>query len=144
MKYDLKKRSDAAKLHFVDSDGKPLAPLLVKQAFKDECDVNAILKRYRKTGVIEHVSKVAARYGDFSEFKEYREMLDTVRSADEMFFGLPAELRKRFENNPANFVEFMGNPANLNEAVELGLAIHGMEKRKPDVGVEVKTEEVKP
>lgn len=141
MKYDFKKRSDAARLHFDDSEGKPLAPVLVKQGFKQDCDINAIMKRYRKTGVLDHVSRVAARYGDFSSVVEYREALDKVLEADNAFAALPAELRKRFDNEPAKLLEFMDNPANLKEAIELGLAI---DRSKKDQGVEVKTEEVKP
>jgi hypothetical protein len=34
---------------------------------------------------------------------------------------LPAELRARFENDPAKLIEFIDNSENLDEAINLGL-----------------------
>jgi len=34
---------------------------------------------------------------------------------------LPAKIRIRFDNSPGNLVRFVGDPANLREALKLGL-----------------------
>ena len=40
-------------------------PSRTKQAFKEECDVNNILRKYEKTGLITHVAAYKGRYEIF-------------------------------------------------------------------------------
>ena len=40
---------------------------LAQQQFKDECDVNRIVDRYVKTGVLDHQSAIVPQYGDVSD-----------------------------------------------------------------------------
>jgi len=42
-------------------------PSLTRQSFKDECDVNQIVKRYTETGMINHIPRTTPRYGDAPE-----------------------------------------------------------------------------
>ena len=42
-------------------------PSLTRQSFKDECDVNQIVKRYTETGMINHIPRTPAQYGDAPE-----------------------------------------------------------------------------
>jgi len=37
------------------------------------------------------------------------------------FMDLPAKIRQRFNNNPAELIAFLQSPSNVDEAVELGL-----------------------
>lgn len=108
-------------LEFIDEDGQPIESL-TKQAFKDECDINKIVANYDRTGLLTHVSSAVARYGDFTEVNEYQESLNTVLRAQRDFEGLPADIRKRFHNDPGEFFEFATNPDNLDQMVEMGLA----------------------
>lgn len=108
-------------LEFVDDDGLPVESL-TKQAHKDECDINKIVANYDRTGLISHVSASTARYGDFTEVNEYQESLNTVLRAQRDFDALPADVRKRFGNNPGEFFEFATNPDNHDQMVEMGLA----------------------
>lgn len=93
-----------------------------KQSHKDECDINKILKKADKTGLITHVASSTARYGDFTAVNEYQESLNTVIQAQDMFDALPSDIRKRFANDPGAFFEFATNPANKDDLVKLGLA----------------------
>jgi phage internal scaffolding protein len=95
---------------------------VVQQAFKDECDVNRILKKYDKTGIITHVARAQAQYGDFTQVNEYQVALNTVIQAQASFEELPSSVRKKFGNDPGAFIEFVTNPANADEMVTLGLA----------------------
>jgi phage internal scaffolding protein len=95
---------------------------VVQQAFKDECDVNRILQKYDKTGLITHVARAQAQYGDFTQVNEYQVALNTVIQAQASFEELPSSVRKRFGNDPGAFIEFVTNPENLDEMVTLGLA----------------------
>lgn len=96
-------------------------PSLTKQSFKEECDVNHILDRYMKTGLIEHANTYRGEYGDFVDALDYREAVDVILESREMFSALPAKVRLRFNNDPGEFLGFVENPANYDEMVSLGL-----------------------
>lgn len=93
-----------------------------KQAFKDECDINRILMKYQKTGLLTHVQTYGGRYEDLPSNLDYQESLNAIIAAETAFMSLPSSLRLRFGNDPAEFLGFVSNPANSNELVELGLA----------------------
>lgn len=106
---------------FLDEHGDPLESM-TKQQFKDECDINNVLKKYDSTGLITHVNKTQARFGDFTEVNEYQESLNIVIAAQAAFDALPSALRKRFANDPGLYVEFVTNPENEAEMIRLGMA----------------------
>lgn len=91
-----------------------------KQSFKDECDINNIMARFQKTGVIAFANKFQARYGDVTGV-DFANAMRVVADARTMFAELPARVRERFANDPARFLEFVQNPANKDEARALGL-----------------------
>lgn len=97
-------------------------PSLTQQNFKNECDINFIMKRWEKTGELTHVRSNAPSYGDFSNLGDYQSSLNVVLAAQEAFDSLPAVVRNRFSNDPAMFVEFVQDPSNADAIVELGLA----------------------
>lgn len=108
-------------ISFLDEDGNCQHSLTV-QSEKNNCDVNQILKKYDKTGLITHVNRSVSSYGDFSEVNEYQDSLNFVIAAREAFDELPADIRKKFNNDPGFFFEFCTNPDNQDEMIELGLA----------------------
>lgn len=91
-----------------------------KQSFKAECDINNIMARFLKTGVLEFTQKNQPRYGDVTGL-EYQSAINLVAGAKSMFNQLPAQLRDRFENEPAKFYDFVQNPRNREECEEMGL-----------------------
>jgi len=99
---------------------------LTKQSFRDECNINNILAKYQKTGLLEFVNKNQPQYADFTGF-DFMNAMNTVAKANEMFEQLPASVRKRFNNEPGEFMAFVDDAANTDEAVRLGLAT----KREP-------------
>ena len=94
---------------------------LTKQAFKSECDINNIMRKWRNTGVITHIRNSAGQYGDFSSVSDYQSALNAVMDAQDSFMALPSQLRSRFENDPAKLLSFLQDPANKAEAIALGL-----------------------
>lgn len=94
-----------------------------KQSFKEECDINTIMRRYETTGVIDHVNKRKPEFGDFADVVSFQEGLDIVRHAQEEFANLSARVRDRFGNDPAQFLAFMDNPDNKAEAIKLGIVM---------------------
>lgn len=91
-----------------------------KQSFKDECDVNNIMARYVKTGLIDFTNRNEGRYGDCTG-QTFQAAMEIVASANSMFHELPARIRDRFMNEPKAFLDFVNNPNNEAEARELGL-----------------------
>lgn len=91
-----------------------------KQAFKDECNINTIINRFLRTGVMDFAQKNQARYGDVTGI-EYQSAMNTVAAAKSLFNELPAQLRDRFDNEPALFLDFVQDKRNEEEARELGL-----------------------
>lgn len=98
----------------------PSAVGLTKQSFKAECDINNIMARYLKTGVLEHVRTAVGAYLDVTG-ADFQSAQNLVAGAKSMFHMLPSAIRTKFDNNPAEFLKYMENPANAPEARELGL-----------------------
>jgi phage internal scaffolding protein len=84
---------------------------LVQQHQKEQCDINAILKKYNKTGVIQHVKEHEGKFGDFTGM-DYQQMMQQCRSAEEVFMSLPAQERKKFNNDVAEYLDHIQNPDN--------------------------------
>lgn len=98
-----------------------------KQEFKDQCNVNLILKRYISSGELSHISTSIPQYGDYSQLIDYHSALNIVREAETSFGELPADIRKRFGHSPQQLLEFMNDPSNNEEAEKLGLLPPGAE-----------------
>lgn len=106
-----------------------------KQSFRDECDMNKIVSRIHKSGFIPLEAQNSLRrqiYGDASAVPQSLEdAYAVVHRADAFFSSLPAALRERFVG-ASGLLEFIENPANLDEAVKLGL----VQRAKPVVSTE--------
>jgi len=95
-------------------------PTRAQQHHKDECDINVILERFGKTGQVP-VNAISGTYGDFSGVHDYHTALNTLIAAESEFEALPANIRKQFANEPARLIDFLNDPANKDQAIELGL-----------------------
>lgn len=95
-------------------------PTLTQQHFKDETDINVLLQRFNITGQLPQGVRMPT-YGDFSQVYDYHSAANAIAVAKESFDQMPADLRARFGNNPAKFVEFCSDDKNREEAVKMGL-----------------------
>lgn len=98
-------------------------PSMTKQSFKDECDINTILRQYKVTGMISHISAQAAQgaYLELPAPMDFQDSLELVRRAQDSFATLPSVVRDRFNNNAQAFLAFCADPKNLPEMEKLGL-----------------------
>lgn len=96
-------------------------PSLTKQSMSAECDINTIMKRYEKTGIVNHVSIYKGDYGDFISEGDYHSHLNLVIAADAAFQTLPAKIRRQFDNDPSKFLEFVDDDSNTDQMIEMGL-----------------------
>lgn len=92
-----------------------------KQAFRDQVNINKIIERNRKTGMLDFVTSKQPFYGDVSEIGSYQESLNVVMKAQELFAGMSASVRRRFQNDPLEMIEFLKDEKNREEAIELGI-----------------------
>ena len=99
-------------------------PSLAQQHFKDECDINNILRQFNITGLLPE-SPLSLRYGDFTGIGDYHTALNRVIAAQDEFEALPAQIRARFNNDPAELIEFLEDDKNRPEAESLGLVDSG-------------------
>ena len=111
--YDQDAASNESGLHCEDAT-------LAQQHFKDECDINNILRQFNVTGLLPE-STLSPRYGDFTGIVDYHSALNQVIAAEDEFMRLPAQTRARFNNDPAQLIDFLDKEENKNEAVKLGL-----------------------
>jgi phage internal scaffolding protein len=95
-------------------------PTRAQQHHKDECDINVILERFGKTGQLP-VNAISGTYGDFSGVHDYHTALNAIIASEHEFAALPAKIRNRFANDPANLINFLEDPSNKAEAESLGL-----------------------
>lgn len=96
-------------------------PSLAVQSERDECDINVIMERFGH-GVPLPGSLRVPTYGDFTGVSDYRSALELISEADDSFMKLPADVRSRFQNDPARFVDFASDPLNIDEMRAMGLA----------------------
>lgn len=109
---------------FVDENGEIL-PSRTKQSFKAECDIQNILRKFQRTGVIEHARRFSGEFGH-APAVDFKTAMDIVAAGKSKWEELPTTLKQRF-GSAESFLEFFQDEANRSEAEKLGL----VEKRSP-------------
>lgn len=110
-------RSERVRVQTINTE-----PTMTQQQFKDECDINNIMKKFGNDPVaFQALTRPGGQYADFSHITDYQGMLDTVLEAQHAFESLPAPTRARFRNDPGNLLSFLQDEKNRDEAVSLGL-----------------------
>lgn len=88
--------------------------------FAEECDINRIMARYTRTGVLPS-TRSGGTYGDFTGVTDFLDAQNRVLNAQREFDALPSNIRERFRNSPAVLIEFLQDESNRPEAEKLGL-----------------------
>lgn len=91
-----------------------------KQSFKDECDINTIMGRYMRTGELPMINVSYPQYMDCTGM-DFETHMQFVAGAKTMFSELPSDIRNRFNNDPAAFLDFCSQEKNRPELAEMGL-----------------------
>lgn len=73
-----------------------------KQGFKKQCDINHIIDKAKRTGVVSHINKNAQFYEDMTEF-DYEGAMNQIAATNSAFYELSAEVRAEFQNDPGAF-----------------------------------------
>lgn len=95
------------------------------QSEKDSADINKIIERMGAQGVGPILNPSQPRFLDISAVGDYRSALDQVREAGSYFMELDAEDRRRFNNDPAEFLDTVNDPAKLQALIDEGIIVDG-------------------
>lgn len=128
MKKIIKHENGQIKIQTINTE-----PSMTSQQFKDQCDVNNIMKKYRLTGELTHLRKNQGQYIDLTQLPDYQTALQTVIDANSAFESLPAHVRKHFQNDPKQLLQFVADPKNKEEAIKLGLIPEPQQKPNVDI-----------
>lgn len=91
-----------------------------KQSFKEECDINTIVKRFGIGYEIPENIRVP-QFGDFTGINDFHDAMNRVATARENFELLPANIRAKFDNDPGKFVDYASDEKNRPGLKEMGL-----------------------
>lgn len=94
---------------------------LAQQHCKENCDINAILRRYGQGARSLSENPLPPLYEDLSTVGDYHSAMNLIREAGEGFAALPSLVRDRFRNDPVELMSFLADSANRPEAAKLGL-----------------------
>lgn len=111
--HDQSRSKDFATINTEDS--------MTQQDDAKDCDINIIVARFTKTGQLPQLQQ-SPLGGDFTNALDFRECQQKLHDANMAFAEIPAKIRSRFNNDPAEFIEFASNQENLDELRKLGLA----------------------
>jgi phage internal scaffolding protein len=95
-----------------------------QQHFERETNINSIVNRYQKTGVLPTALIREVQFGEVGP--DLVQSLNKIKAAKEQFMQMPAKIREEFRNDPDVFMRFLADPHNYSKAVELGI----VEERK--------------
>lgn len=90
-----------------------------QQHFRDETDINVLVQRFINTGVPD--APPAPAMADFDQVFDYQSAMNTLIDAQKAFGALPSKIRTRFQNDPHQFLSFIHDSDNRDEAIRLGL-----------------------
>lgn len=110
--YDADKLSDQTGLLCEDES-------LTEQQHAQEADINYIADRFLRTGELPQLINMPTS-GDFSGTFDFQSSMNLIVKAKQEFMALPAKVRTRFGNDPAQLIAFIEDKDNYDEAVKLG------------------------
>lgn len=94
---------------------------LTEQSHKESCDIHNIMRKYEKTGIVNHLAQFKGQYMDMSNSVEFHQAQLIVAEANSMWETVPSKIRAVFDNNPGKFVDFMQSENNREAILEMGL-----------------------
>ncbi|AXH75659.1 MAG: internal scaffolding protein [Microviridae sp.] len=99
----------------------PDAPSMTDPSFRDQCDINRIVARYRNSNVPLPAVPPHYQYIDALQVPDFAAVQQTVVDARRAFDALDARIRARFAHDPAQLIAFVADERNYDEALVLGL-----------------------
>ena len=95
-------------------------PTLTVQSEAENCDINVILERFGQ-GIPPPINTLPPSETEWDSSSSFQSAMNLIVQSREAFMEIPANIRARFHNDPAEYLEFVYNDANRDEAILLGL-----------------------
>lgn len=110
-------------------------PSLTQQQFKDECEIESLLKAHNLGQVMGIMNNHGQQplYGDVSEIPDFHVSQNHVARATEYFEGLPSDVRSRFNNSLSEFLTTLNNPDAREALTEMGVLKKAADKAADNV-----------
>lgn len=103
----------------------PKAVSKTRQEFQRECNINTIIARSKKTGILgDPTRSQKAFFGDVSSIPDLQTFHNKMIEINDAFMSLNPEVRLKFENDPIKCAEYLNTldtDEKLDEAREMGL-----------------------
>lgn len=122
-RYDYEAQKLVAPVVFFDPKD-PKSKSVTNQSDLDSTDINKIMARYEKTGLLtDEITGLTRKpmYGDFTSVSNFYDLQVKIKNVERAFGLLPAPVRSRFDNDPQKLINFLADSKNDGEAVKLGL-----------------------
>lgn len=95
-------------------------PSLTEKSHAAQTNIQNIMAKYERTGVIEHSRQYQGTYGDFANLPTFQRAQQIIADASTMFESIPATIRADFNNRPEQFLDFIQNPENREQIESYG------------------------
>ncbi len=96
-------------------------------------DINQIMTRFAKGGIVESLDEAQLLYGDVSEFTDLADALNQARLAEVEFLKLPRQVREVFEHDVAVWLDTAHDEDKRAALVEAGWIVP-VEAITPKIG----------
>lgn len=120
----------------------PGGPSKTQQNFRDDADINVIVGRIIKTGIVPDIP-VPPQYGDLTTETDYHTMLNKLAETKGLFYRLDAEDRARFDNDPGAWLGYVNQAiaaGDLEPLRDMGLDVSAWDKLKAQQELAKETE----
>lgn len=108
-----------------------------KQSDAEAADINNIMARYERTGLLPEMMQSDPSFGDFSDAPTFQEAHAVVAHASSQFMALDGKVREMFQHDPAKMLQYVQDaqkdPEKKKELYRLGLAIDPTPAPNPHV-----------
>lgn len=91
---------------------------MTEQHHEKACNINSIIARYQKTGLVDHVQKYEGVYGDVTG-ADFKSAMDLVKNAETEFHELPSSVRKHFDNDPSAYLDLVMTDEGVQELTNI-------------------------
>lgn len=82
----------------------PVGESMTEQHHAKSCDINNIVAKYIKTGLMSHMKSHEGTYGDVTA-ADFQDAQNLIAEQKSIFNDLPAAVRAKFDNDPAQYLD---------------------------------------
>lgn len=120
---EILKKSDLTNHHHLRDDVSLdcSLPILTDQSFANSADINNIMALYAKTGMLPNTNTKEPRYIDNTLIPNLEDAFNIVKLASNLFYELPAHIRKQMDNDPSQLESFIRDPENEQQLLKAGI-----------------------